>query len=87
MDASEPDGKGRPNQRALKRDAGWTEFLKGTEVYGPDRSNIGQIDHLMIDKLSGRVPTRSLAVSRRRGCGARFGRNHTPIEFLVAGSN
>jgi hypothetical protein len=39
MDASESDEKGRPSQRALEHDAGWTEYLKGTEVYDPDRSN------------------------------------------------
>jgi PRC-barrel domain protein len=32
-----------------------SEDVEGTEVYGPDRENIGQIDHLMIDKGSGRV--------------------------------
>jgi hypothetical protein len=32
-----------------------SEDVEGTEVYVPNRENIGQIDHLMIDKGSGRV--------------------------------
>jgi hypothetical protein len=32
-----------------------SEDVEGTEVYGPDRKNIGQVDHLMIDEGSGRV--------------------------------
>ena len=32
-----------------------SEDIHGTTVYGADGSNIGEIDHLIIDKLSGRV--------------------------------
>ena len=32
-----------------------SEDVQGTEVYGPDGKNIGEIDHLIIDKISGRV--------------------------------
>ena len=32
-----------------------SEDVQGTEVYGSDGKNIGEIDHLIIDKLSGRV--------------------------------
>ena len=32
-----------------------SEDVHGTEVYGQDRKNIGEIDHLIIDKVSGRV--------------------------------
>ena len=32
-----------------------SEDVNGTEVYGRDGTNIGEIDHLIIDKISGRV--------------------------------
>ena len=32
-----------------------SEDVNGTEVYGQDGKNIGEIDHLIIDKTSGRV--------------------------------
>lgn len=32
-----------------------SEDVQGTDVYGPDGSSIGSIDHLMIEKVSGRV--------------------------------
>lgn len=32
-----------------------SEDVQGTEVYGTGDEKIGEIDHLMIDKLSGRV--------------------------------
>ena len=39
-----------PNHRCIS-----SEDVQGTEVYGPDGKNIGEIDHLIIDKISGRV--------------------------------
>jgi PRC-barrel domain len=33
-----------------------SEDIQGTEVYGAGGKNIGEIDHLIIDKVSGRVP-------------------------------
>jgi sporulation protein YlmC with PRC-barrel domain len=32
-----------------------SEDVEGTEVYGPGGEHIGEIDHLMIDKESGRI--------------------------------
>jgi hypothetical protein len=32
-----------------------SEDVQGTEVYGTGDEKVGEIDHLMIDKLSGRV--------------------------------
>jgi len=32
-----------------------SEDIHGTEVYGVGNKNIGEIDHLIIDKTSGRV--------------------------------
>jgi len=39
-----------PNRQLIS-----SEDVHGTEVYGADRKHIGEIDHLMIDKASGRV--------------------------------
>lgn len=39
-----------PNHQCIS-----SEDVQGTEVYGPDGKNIGEIDHLIIDKVSGRV--------------------------------
>jgi hypothetical protein len=39
-----------PNHQCIS-----SEDIHGTEVYGSDGKNIGEIDHLIIDKLSGRV--------------------------------
>lgn len=32
-----------------------SERVKGTNVYSPEKEKIGAVDHLMIDKVSGRV--------------------------------
>jgi len=32
-----------------------SEDIQGTEVYGAEGKNIGEVDHLIIDKVSGRV--------------------------------
>jgi PRC-barrel domain len=32
-----------------------SEDVQGTEVYGPGNKAIGEIDHLLIEKVSGRV--------------------------------
>jgi sporulation protein YlmC with PRC-barrel domain len=32
-----------------------SEDVEGTDVYGVDGKKIGEIDHLMIDKVTGRV--------------------------------
>jgi sporulation protein YlmC with PRC-barrel domain len=32
-----------------------TEDVNGTTVYGPDGKEIGEVDHLMVDKISGKV--------------------------------
>ena len=32
-----------------------SEDVRGTDVYGPTRNKVGDIDHLMIDKMSGKV--------------------------------
>jgi hypothetical protein len=39
-----------PDHQCISR-----EDIHGTTVYGSGGNNIGEIDHLIIDKLSGRV--------------------------------
>ncbi len=51
--------------------------VTGTEVYGSDGSHIGSIDHLMIDKLSGKV---AYAVMRFGGF-LGLGEEHRPVPW------
>ncbi|WP_341850570.1 PRC-barrel domain-containing protein [Bradyrhizobium barranii] len=43
--------------------------MQGTEVYGADRKNIGEIDHLIIDKVTGRVAYAVLSLGGYVGLG------------------
>jgi hypothetical protein len=54
-----------------------SEDVEGTEVYGPDRRNIGQIDHLMIDKGSGRVAYAVMSFGGFLG----VGHSHYPVPW------
>jgi hypothetical protein len=54
-----------------------SEDVEGTEVYGPDRENIGQIDHLMIDKGSGRVAYAVMSFGGFLG----VGHSHYPVPW------
>lgn len=56
-----------------------SEDVEGTEVYGPDRSNIGQIDHLMIDKGSGRVAYAVMSFGGFLG----VGHSHYPVPWAA----
>jgi hypothetical protein len=56
-----------------------SEDVEGTEVYGPDRENIGQIDHLMIDKGSGRVAYAVMSFGGFLG----VGHSHYPVRHGV----
>jgi hypothetical protein len=49
--------------------------VQGTEVYGPDGKNIGEIDHLIIDKMSGRVGYAVMSFGGFLG----LGHSHYPI--------
>jgi hypothetical protein len=44
---------GHPNHQLIS-----SEDVEGTEVYDGAGNNIGEIDHMMIDKTSGRVAAR-----------------------------
>lgn len=51
--------------------------VNGTEVYGPDGSQIGFIDHLMIDKQSGKVAYAVMGFGGFLG----LGEEHYPIPW------
>jgi hypothetical protein len=54
-----------------------SEDIQGTTVYGADGSNIGEIDHLIIDKLSGRVAYAVMSFGGFMG----LGHSHYPIPW------
>ncbi|MEH2501440.1 hypothetical protein V1290_000251 [Bradyrhizobium sp. AZCC 1578] len=47
-----------------------SEDIQGTEVYGVGGQNIGEIDHLIIDKVSGRVAYAVMSFGGFAGWGA-----------------
>ena len=61
-----------PNHRCIS-----SEDVQGTEVYGPDGKNIGEIDHLIIDKISGRVGYAVMSFGGFLG----LGHSHYPIPW------
>jgi hypothetical protein len=54
-----------------------SEDVNGTEVYGQDGKNIGEIDHLIIDKASGRVAYAVMSFGGFMG----LGHSHYPIPW------
>jgi hypothetical protein len=54
-----------------------SEDIHGTQVYGADRKNIGEIDHLIIDKVSGRVAYAVMSFGGFVG----LGHSHYPIPW------
>ena len=54
-----------------------SEDIHGTTVYGADGRNIGEIDHLIIDKLSGRVAYAVMSFGGFLG----LGHSHYPISL------
>lgn len=54
-----------------------SEDIQGTEVYGADGKNIGEIDHLIIDKVSGRVAYAVMSFGGFVG----LGHSHYPIPW------
>lgn len=51
--------------------------VEGTSVYGTDRNNIGTIDHLMIDKVSGNVRYAVIGFGGLLG----MGESHHPLPW------
>ena len=56
-----------------------SEDVEGVNVYGTDRDKIGQIDHLMIDKVSGKVAYAVLSFGGFLG----IGHKHLPIPWSL----
>ena len=54
-----------------------TEDIQGTNVYGLDDAKVGEIDHLMIDKLSGRVTYAVMSFGGFLG----LGHSHYPLPW------
>lgn len=54
-----------------------TEDVQGTTVYGLDGSQVGEIDHLMIDKTSGRVTYAVMSFGGFLG----LGHSHFPLPW------
>jgi sporulation protein YlmC with PRC-barrel domain len=54
-----------------------SEDIQGTEVYGTGGKNIGEIDHLIIDKVSGRVAYAVMSFGGFVG----LGHSHYPIPW------
>jgi sporulation protein YlmC with PRC-barrel domain len=61
-----------PNHRCVS-----SEDVNGTEVYGTDGKNIGEIDHLIIDKVTGRVAYAVMSFGGFLG----LGHSHYPIPW------
>jgi PRC-barrel domain len=54
-----------------------SQDVQGTEVYGPNNDAIGQIDHLMIDKSSGKVSYAVMSFGGFLG----LGNSHYPLPW------
>jgi hypothetical protein len=54
-----------------------TERVQGTDVYSPAAEKIGEIDHLMIDKASGRVTYAVMSFGGFLG----LGHSHYPLPW------
>jgi hypothetical protein len=54
-----------------------SEDVEGTEVYGTGDENVGEIDHLMIDKVTGRVTYAVMSFGGFMG----LGHSHYPIPW------
>jgi sporulation protein YlmC with PRC-barrel domain len=56
-----------------------SEDVEGTDVYGVDGKKIGEIDHLMIDKISGRVTYAVISFGGFLG----LGHSHYPVPWAA----
>ena len=54
-----------------------SEDVEGTEVYGSGDKHIGEVDHLMIDKVSGRVAYAVISFGGFLG----LGHSHYPVPW------
>src|SRR3954453_23548173 len=56
-----------------------SEDVEGTEVYGSGSEKVGEVDHLMIDKVSGRVVYAGMSFGGFLG----LGQSHYPIPWAA----
>jgi hypothetical protein len=56
-----------------------SEDVEGTNVYGPGDAKVGDIDHLMIDKVSGRVVYAVMSFGGFLG----LGHSHYPLPWAA----
>ena len=63
-----------PNRQLIS-----SEDVQGTEVYGLGEEKVGEIDHLMIDKLSGRVIYAVMSFGGFLG----LGHSHYPLPWAA----
>lgn len=63
-----------PNHQCVSSDD-----VNGTEVYGADGKSIGEIDHLIIDKLSGKVTYAVMSFGGFMG----LGHSHYPVPWSM----
>jgi len=56
-----------------------SEDVEGTNVYGPGKEKVGEIDHLMIDKASGRVTYAVMSFGGFLG----LGHSHYPVPWAA----
>jgi hypothetical protein len=61
-----------PNRQLIS-----SEDVEGTKVYGTGDKHIGQVDHLMIDKVSGRVAYAVISFGGFLG----LGHSHYPVPW------
>ena len=54
-----------------------SEDVQGTDVYSPDEAKIGEVDHMMIDKQSGKVSYAVMTFGGFLG----LGHNHYPMPW------
>ncbi len=63
-----------PNRQLIS-----SEDVEGTNVYGAGEEKVGEIDHLMIDKLSGRVTYAVMSFGGFLG----LGHSHYPVPWAA----
>lgn len=68
------DATVHPNHQLIS-----SEDVEGTKVYSPNREQIGTIDHLMIDKVSGKVTYAVMSFGGFLG----LGHSHYPVPWAA----
>src|ERR1700752_3913853 len=74
MEVSMARATAHPNHQLIS-----SEDVEGTNVYGVDGKKIGEIDHLMIDKVSGRVTYAVISFGGFLG----LGHSHYPVPWAA----